>query len=98
MYRILKSIFKIDSDTVESILGLIANKENENDEEEDDSTDSPKLFNNFNISSFNVSFNAGNNSNKKIDPKSKEDTKKKRTTVLQRRVNKTIDSRSDSYS
>ena len=76
-----------DSDTVNSILGIITK-----DDESEGSTDSPKLFNNVNISSFNVSFNAGRKSGETSVPRPKTGGRKK-STVLQRRVSERRDSR-----
>ena len=72
-----------DSDTVNSILGIISK-----DDESEGSTDSPKLFNNVNISSFNVSFNAGRKTGPGPQPGGR-----KKSTVLQRRVSERRDSR-----
>ena len=73
--------FILDSETVNSIIDLISKEKEGNDD--NNSTDSPKLFNNFNISGFNISFNAG----KQMQEKEKHDAdKKKKSTVLQRRV------------
>ena len=70
-----------------SILGII-NK----DDDSEGSTDSPKLFNNVNISSFNVSFNAGRKSGEATGPGPQPGGRKK-STVLQRRVSERRDSR-----
>ena len=75
----------LDSDTVNSILGIITK-----DNESEGSNDSPKLFNNVNISSFNVSFNAGRKT--KENPSNSQSGRKK-STVLQRRVSERRDSR-----
>ena len=72
---------------VDSIVRLMSKDEDDKSEE---SSDSPNLFNNFNISSFNVSFNAGKHMNKSS---SGEGTTKKKSTVLQRRVNSRHESR-----
>ena len=77
----------LDSDTVNSILGII-NK----DDESEGSTDSPKLFNNVNISSFNVSFNAGKKTGGPSGQE-KQSSGRKKSTVLQRRVSERRDSR-----
>ena len=77
----------LDSDTVNSILGII-NK----DDESEGSTDSPKLFNNVNISSFNVSFNAGKKTGG-TSGQEKQSSGRKKSTVLQRRVSERRDSR-----
>ena len=86
----LTSIFirpSTDSDTVNSILGII-----NRDDDTEGSTDSPKLFNNVNISSFNVSFNAGRKSGEATGP-SPQPGGRKKSTVLQRRVSERRDSR-----
>ena len=76
-----------DSDTVNSILGIITK-----DDESEGSTDSPKLFNNVNISSFNVSFNAGKKTGGPSGQE-KQSSGRKKSTVLQRRVSERRDSR-----
>ena len=78
------SFFSSDSDTVNSILDIMTR-----DDDVSGSTDSPKLFNNVNISSFNVSFNAG----RKERPSSGQIGGRKKMTVLQRRVSERRDSR-----
>lgn len=74
--------FAVDSDMVNSIIGMMTKDEVKSE----DSTDSPKLFNNFNISSFNVSFNAGKQLQRSKENSSSEEVKKKKSTVLQRRM------------
>ena len=68
-------------------------KENRNDGriEETKSLESPKLFNDFNISSFNISFNAGKQT-RELDTVQK--SSKKKDSVLQRLSNR-HDSRLD---
>ena len=70
-----------------SVFEIITRRE---EEETAESTDSPNLFNNVNISSFNVSFNAGRKS--KANPRSSQPGGRKKCTVLQRRVSERRDS------
>ena len=55
------------------------------EKEETKSLESPKLFNDFNISSFNISFNAGKQS-RELDTVQK--SSKKKVSVLQRLANR----------
>ena len=79
--------FNLDSETVTSIIGGLMSKENRcnGEKEETKSLESPKLFNDFNISSFNISFNAGKQS-RELDTVQK--SSKKKVSVLQRLANR----------
>ena len=92
---LLKVHFTLDSETVTSIIGGLMSKENRCDggKEETKSLESPKLFNDFNISSFNISFNAGKQT-RELDSVQK--SSKKKVSVLQRLANR-HDSRLDFY-
>ena len=70
-----------------SIIGGLMSKENRcvGGEEETKSLESPKLFNDFNISSFNISFNAGKQTR---ESDSVQKSSKKKDSVLQRLANR----------
>lgn len=70
-----KKAFLLDSETMNSVIELLTHEKNEKTESDDESDVSPKLFTDFNISNFNVSFNAGKNTNT-VKTKSAEEIRK----------------------
>ena len=73
-----------------SVIELSTHEKNEKTESDDESDVSPKLFTDFNISNFNVSFNAGKNTNT-VKTKSAEEIRKIHTIPPDTTANKKDD-------